>query len=203
MYVVAPEAVNVAELPEQIVAVEVVTETVGVGFTVIVRVAVPVQPLAAVPVTVYVVVEAGDTVTGEPVSEPGIQLYVDAPPPVSVVEPPEQIVVVPEVAVTVGFAFTVITIVCVPVPLALVAVCVTVYVPAVFQTTLATFCVVADAGVPLGNVQVHEVGLLFELSVKLIGVPAQMVVALAVNAPFGIAATVAVMLTLSIYRQLP
>lgn len=73
-YVVAPVAVNVAELPLQIVAVEVVTLTVGVGLTVIVRVAVPVQPFAAVPVTVYVVVEAGDTVTGVPVNEPGIQL---------------------------------------------------------------------------------------------------------------------------------
>lgn len=73
-YVVAPVAVSVAEFPEQIVAVDVVTLTVGVGLTVIVRVAVPVQPFAAVPVTVYVVVDAGETVTGVPVSDPGIQL---------------------------------------------------------------------------------------------------------------------------------
>lgn len=74
LYVVAPDAVNVADVPEQTVAVEVVTVTVGVGLTVIVRVAVPVHPLAAVPVTVYVVVVAGVTVTGEPLSDPGIQL---------------------------------------------------------------------------------------------------------------------------------
>lgn len=48
--------------------------TVGDAFTVIARVAVPVHPLAAVPVTVYVVVVAGETVTGEPGSDPGIQL---------------------------------------------------------------------------------------------------------------------------------
>ena len=47
-------------LPEQIVAPEVVSVTVGEGFTVMVRVAVFVHPLAAVPVTVYVVVAAGE-----------------------------------------------------------------------------------------------------------------------------------------------
>ena len=117
---------SVDELPEQIVVGDPETETVGEGLTVIVRVAVDVQPLAAVPVTVYVVVIAGETVTVVPLSDPGIQLYVDAPPPVNVVEPPAQIVVVPAVAVTVGVASTVITCVVVPVPLRLVAVCVTV-----------------------------------------------------------------------------
>ena len=85
----------------------------------------------------------------------------------------------------------------VPVPFPFVAVWVTVYVPAVFQTTLATFCVVAVAGVPLGNVQVQDVGVLLELSVKLTGVPAHTVVALAVNTAFGNAAAVPVMLILS------
>lgn len=72
-----------------------------------------------------------------------------------------------------------------------------------FQTTLATFCVVADAGVPLGNVHVQLVGLFVELSVKLTAVPAQTEVALAVNVALGSADTVVVMLTLSTKMQLP
>ena len=83
--------------------------TVGDAFTVIACVAVAVQPLAAVPVTVYVVVEAGVTVTGVPFSDPGIQLYVDAPLEESVVEFPEHIVGEPALAVTVGLVFTVIS----------------------------------------------------------------------------------------------
>jgi hypothetical protein len=51
-YVVAPEAVIVVELPEQIVVLDAETVTVGVGFTVTNTVCVPVQPFAAVPVTV-------------------------------------------------------------------------------------------------------------------------------------------------------
>lgn len=118
------------------------------------------------------------------------------------VELPLQIIAFDAVAVTVGAAFTVITCVVVPVPLPLVAVCVTVYVPAVFQTTLATFCVVAVAGVPLGNVHDHEVGLFVEVLVKLTGVPVQTVVALAVNVALGKAGVlVPVMLTLSRYRH--
>jgi hypothetical protein len=85
----------------------------------------------------------------------------------------------------------------VPVPLPFVAVWVTVYVPAVFQTTLATFCVVAEAGVPLGNVHVQLVGLFVELSVKLTGVPAHTDVALAVKVALGRADVVVVMFTLS------
>lgn len=72
------------------------------------------------------VVPVGETVTGEPLSDPGIHVYVDAPPPVSVVELPLQMVPAEVVVVTVGRAFTVMTSVCVPVPLPLVAVCVTV-----------------------------------------------------------------------------
>lgn len=52
VYVVAPEAVSVVLLPEQIVALDGEMVTVGVGFTVIVRVAVFTQPFALVPVTV-------------------------------------------------------------------------------------------------------------------------------------------------------
>lgn len=121
----------------------------------------------------------------------------------SVVELPEQIVVVADDAVTVGFARMVITIVCVPVPLAFVAVCVTVYVPAVLQVTPVTFCVVADAGVPLGNAHVQLVGLPDDVLVKLIGDPAHAEVVLAVKDAFGKAATVPAILTLSTYTQLP
>lgn len=139
LYVEAPLAFNVVELPAQIVVFEAVVVTVGNGLTVMVRVAVFVQPAADVPVTVYVVVVVGDTFTDAPVKLPGIQAYVDAPLPVRVVELPAQIVVFVAVVVTEGAGFTVITSVCVPVPEPFVAVCVTVYVPAVFQITPVTF----------------------------------------------------------------
>lgn len=70
----APDPVSVVLPPVQIDPLDAVAVTAGDAFTVMVRVAVDVQPLAAVPVTVYVVVVAGETVTGEPVSDPGIQL---------------------------------------------------------------------------------------------------------------------------------
>lgn len=116
---------------------------------------------------------------------------------------PLQMVVVGEVAVTVGVASTVMVCVVVPVPLPLVAVCVTVYVPAVFHTTLATFCVVALAGVPLGNVHVQLVGVAVDVLVKLTGVPVHTDVALDVNVALGNADAVPVMFTLSMYRQFP
>jgi hypothetical protein len=47
--------------------------TTGLGFTVTETVLVPEQP-AAVPVTVYTVVNPGVTVTGEPLKLPGIQV---------------------------------------------------------------------------------------------------------------------------------
>jgi hypothetical protein len=52
LYVLAPEAVIVVVLPTQIAALVTEVEIVGLVFTVIVRVAVFVHPLAAVPVTV-------------------------------------------------------------------------------------------------------------------------------------------------------
>lgn len=75
--------------------------------TVMVRVAVPVQPFAAVPVTVYVVVVVGETVTVVPESGPGVHAYVEAPVPVMVVELPEQMVAPLVVVFTVGDVFTV------------------------------------------------------------------------------------------------
>ena len=61
-------------LPEQIVPPVVVVVTVGVGFTVMVLVAVDTHPATLVPVTVYVVVDAGETVTVAPLSDPGIHV---------------------------------------------------------------------------------------------------------------------------------
>jgi len=52
----------------------VVVVTDGKGLTVIVLVAVLLQPAVLVPVTVYVVVLEGLTVTDVPVNEPGIQV---------------------------------------------------------------------------------------------------------------------------------
>jgi hypothetical protein len=62
-----------------------------------------------VPVTVYVVVATGVTVTVVPESGPGIHVYVDPPAAVSVVLPPVQIDGLAAVAVIVGEGFTVTT----------------------------------------------------------------------------------------------
>ena len=103
--------------------------TFGAGFTVMVRVAVDVHPLAAVPVSVYVVVVVGETVTGDPLRLPGIQLYVAAPLPVMVVELPAQMVPPEVVVVTVGVGLTVMVRVAVDVQPLLVPVTVYVVVP--------------------------------------------------------------------------
>lgn len=142
----APVAVSVVELPEQIDALEAVAVTVGEAFTVMRRVDVFVHPLAFVPVTVYVVVVVGDTVTDVPVKEPGIQVYDDAPEAVIVVELPEQMVVLVAVVETVGRGFTVMVRVPVPVhPFA--AVPVTVYVVVVVGVTVT--------GLPLRDPGIH------------------------------------------------
>jgi hypothetical protein len=57
--------------PTQIDPLEVVAVTAGEAFTLTVTVEVFTQPLASVPVTVYVVVVVGDTVTDEPERLPG------------------------------------------------------------------------------------------------------------------------------------
>ena len=68
VYVEAPLAVNTTPgAPAHLLAEG--TEITGAGFTVTVTVVVPVQPLAAVPVIVYVVVEVGFADTLEPVVE--------------------------------------------------------------------------------------------------------------------------------------
>ena len=81
----------------------------GTGFTVIVVVAVPVQP-ELVPATVYVMVMVGFAVTVEPVvalnPAAGAQEYVVAPPAVNSCESPSQIVAVAGVTVTIGEGLT-------------------------------------------------------------------------------------------------
>ena len=114
VYVTPPLPVSVVGLPEQTVSVDAVAVTFGTALTVTVTVAVFEHPGAFVPVTVYVVVTVGVTVTVAPVSDPGIQLYVEVPEAVSVALCPVQIVVF-DVTVTVGCEPTVMVSVCVPV----------------------------------------------------------------------------------------
>jgi len=65
------------------------------------------QPATDVPVTVYTVVDVGETFTDVPVEFPGIQEYVDAPEPVSVLLCPSQIAAGEAVAPTTGMGLTV------------------------------------------------------------------------------------------------
>jgi hypothetical protein len=113
-YVEAPLALNEVLPPTQIAEFAELAVTVGNGLTVIVRVAVPTQPADDVPVTVYVVVVVGDTVTDEPDKLPGFHTYVEAPLALNEVLPPTQIAEFAELAVTVGNGFTVIVRVAVP-----------------------------------------------------------------------------------------
>lgn len=175
LYVDAPDDVSVTLLPTQMDALEADAVTDGEIFTVMVRVAVPVQPFAAVPVTVYVVVVVGDTVTGDPVRLPGIHPYVDAPVPVRVVELPEQIVAPLVVVPTVGEVFT--AIICVTVELHPVLVPVTVYVVVVVGET------VTDVPLKLPGIQLYVVAP-FALSVA--ELPEQMVVLVAVTVTVGV-----------------
>ena len=85
--------------------------TVGELSTVINLVAVLVQPFAFVPVTVYVVVVAGDTLIVVPLSPPGCHVYVEPPVPVIEVETPLQIVVAVAVVPILGNEFTVMSLV--------------------------------------------------------------------------------------------
>jgi hypothetical protein len=144
LYVDAPLAVSVVEPPVQMDALFALAPTTGDVFTFMVRVAVEVHPFAAVPVTVYVVVAAGVTDTGEPDNAPGIQLYVEAPVAESVTVLPEQMVVVEEDALTTGDGFTLIT--CVAVPLQPLLVPVTVYVVIAVGETL-TVAPVSEPGI--------------------------------------------------------
>jgi hypothetical protein len=126
-------------LPTQIVPTAAVAVTVGNAFTLTVTVAVFTQLLASVPVTVYVVVVVGDTVTLEPDRLPGFQLNTANPVPpdeedVSITDEPTQIVELFDDAVTLSAGGWVILKVCVDVhPLA--SVTVQVHEPAVRPLT--------------------------------------------------------------------
>ena len=127
------------EVPLQIVAFVTVVPTGGNGLTVTRRVAVFVQPVAVnVPVTVYVVVEAGETVIEPPLNEPGIHVYEFAPVPVIVTDDPIQIAVAVVVVPVGGTGFTVIVFVAVVIqPVALLPVTVYVVVKEGVTTTEA------------------------------------------------------------------
>ena len=71
---VAPEADSVDEAPAQMVAGLAVALTTGNGITVICTVAVPVHPPDPAPVTVYIVVNAGETTSGLELLLPGFQV---------------------------------------------------------------------------------------------------------------------------------
>ena len=88
-YVEPPLAVNVALPPGQIVGE--FTVIVAGGPIVTVATAVPVQPAASVPVTVYDVVAAGVTVIGLVVA-PVLHEYIEPPLAVNVALPPGHIV---------------------------------------------------------------------------------------------------------------
>jgi len=85
----------------------------GSGFTVSVTVAIPVQPVVLVPVTLYVVVLVGVAVNDEPLP-PGLQLYVLAPLAEIVELCPMQMAAGVAVAVTVGSGLTVTVTVAIP-----------------------------------------------------------------------------------------
>ena len=62
-YVDAPAPVSVTLPPAQITADELVAVTIGRAFTVTIVIAVSIQPLASVPVTIYVAVAGGTKAT--------------------------------------------------------------------------------------------------------------------------------------------
>ena len=129
VYVFAPGPVMLVEVPAHTVALVTVVPTAGNGLTVIVLSAVFVQPVAVfVPVTVYVVVATGVTVTVVPLNPPGFQVYVFAPVPVMLVEVPAHTVAFVTVVPTAGNGLTVIVLVDVFVHPVVVFVPVTVYV---------------------------------------------------------------------------
>lgn len=82
--------------------------TVGVVTTLTIMVRLDTQPATLVPLTVYVVVTPGVTVTADPVNPPGFQVQVDAPDALkaTVAPLPEQIDVGVAVALIVGVGFT-------------------------------------------------------------------------------------------------
>ena len=70
--------------PAQIILIEAADVTEGNAFTFKLTILVFTQPFTLVPVTVYCVVDTGETKTLEPVILPGFHVYVAAPVPVKV-----------------------------------------------------------------------------------------------------------------------
>jgi len=97
-------AVRVAGFPLQRGTGNELILIVGEGNTVTLTVCVFVHPDVVVPVTLYVVVTVGFTITGDPLRFPGLHVYEEAPPAVNVAEDtlPLQINVGFDVAVIVG-----------------------------------------------------------------------------------------------------
>lgn len=88
----APKPVKVAGEPLQTIVGELEAVTVGVVLTVTVTVCEFVQPVALVPLTVYIVVPTGGvTTTVEPTIDPGFHVYEAAPLALRVDENPEHI----------------------------------------------------------------------------------------------------------------
>ena len=105
-YVVAPEAVNCAVPPAQIVATSDVTVTDGKAVTITEILAVFEQLLASVPVTLYRIVDVGVTVLLATLPPPVSHEY-DVPPDAEIVAAaPLHIIVGLAEAVIVGIVFT-------------------------------------------------------------------------------------------------
>jgi hypothetical protein len=84
VYVCAPLAVRLAELPTQMEGADAERLMVGVGFKSKETVCVEIQPNADAPVTVYTVVAVGVTMAALPVNALGFHVYDAAPLAVSV-----------------------------------------------------------------------------------------------------------------------
>ncbi len=92
--------------PTQALSEEADTFNVNAGGTAMLIVSVAVQPKGVIPVTVYIVVIIGLTVTVVPLRFNGCQVYEFAPLPISEVVPPKQASEPVEVALRVGLRTT-------------------------------------------------------------------------------------------------
>jgi hypothetical protein len=111
VYVSVPNAVNVIELPLQIVALLVLRVNVGFEFTAtVIADGVLKHPAILVPVTVYTVVDDGLTTVLVMLAPVFINVYVFAPLGVKVAVLPKQILVLLALKATVGVVLTVIVI---------------------------------------------------------------------------------------------
>ncbi len=110
-YVAAPVADNAAVAPRQMAVGLAEAVTVGFGTTLTIAVVRPMHPSALVPLTVYVVVEPGETFWLEPIRFPGFQVKETAPPAFRFTLVPAQMVAEDGDTEIVGSGFTLIWIV--------------------------------------------------------------------------------------------